>query len=118
MCENISLVLQTHEKISIEDAQKISRKALKDMYIENICDLRYEKCSEKEIFYTQLIRASVIKNAKIIIDQPFVFLPDEMDLNFLSDALDTLFIAYDDVMIIDLLHQVSHYKESLCHIEK
>ena len=66
----------------------------------------------------QLIRAFVKKGAKIIIDQPFVFLAEEYSINFILDALDALLIPYQQVMIIDLKNQESRYKEISCHIEE
>lgn len=118
MIENIALILQTHGRLSRKAAQKIAYDELKRLELLPIAALRYEACSEKEIFFIQLIRAHMQKDAKIVIDQPFVFLAEEMDLSIILDALDRLLISYQDVLIIDLMHQQSHYRESACHIEK
>ncbi len=117
MIENIALVMQVHERLSRKKAQKRAYDALKALGLIHLRALRYDACSDKEIFYVQLIRAFVRKGAKIIIDQPFVFLAEETSINFILDALDALFIPYQQVIIIDLEHQQSHYKEISCHIE-
>lgn len=118
MLENISLVLQVHKHLSRKKAYKKAEKALKVLNIENISLLRYEACSDKEIFLVQVIRASVQKEAKIIIEQPFMLLSSEIDLDFIFDALDMLSVPYERVLIIDLKHQENYYKESRCHIIK
>ena len=118
MIENISLILQVHEGLSRQAAHKRSRDALKALDLSDLSALRYDVCSEKEIFFVQLIRAHMQKDAKIIIDQPFAFLAEEMDLEFILTALDRLMISYEDVLIIDLTGQKSHYKETACHIEE
>lgn len=118
MMENIALILQVHEGMNRQDAKHEAVKSLMRLGLNHIASLRYDACSEKEIFFTQLIRARLKKDAKIVIDQPFLFLADEMDLGFLLDALDLLLVPYQDVLIIDLTHQQSHYKESACHIEE
>lgn len=118
MLENISLVLQVHKHLSRKKAYTKAEKALKLLNIENISLLRYEACSDKEIFLVQVIRASIQKEAKIIIEQPFMLLSSEIDLDFIFDALDTLCIPYERVLIIDLKHHENYYKESRCHIIK
>lgn len=118
MIENIALILQVHEGLSRKAAHKRARQELKALELLHLADWRYNVCSDKEIFYVQLIRAHMQKNAKIVIDQPFAFLAEEVDLGFIFTALDRLMIAYEEVLIIDLLGQKSHYKETACHIEK
>jgi len=118
MIENIALIMQFHEHLSRKKSQKIAYDALKALGLISIAPLRYDACSDKDIFYVQLIRAFVKKGAKIIIDQPFVFLAEENSINFILDALDALLIPYQQVMIIDLKNQESRYKEISCHIEE
>jgi ABC-type lipopolysaccharide export system ATPase subunit len=118
MIENIALILQVHEGLSREAAHKRAHQKLKVLELLHLANWRYDICSEKEIFYVQLIRAHMQKNAKIVIDQPFAFLAEEVDLGFIFTALDRLMIAYEEVLIIDLTGQKSHYKETACHIEK
>jgi len=118
MIENISLVLQVHEGLSRKAAHERSFQALEALGLSHLAAWRYDVCREKEIFYVQLIRAHMQKDVKIIIDQPFSFLAEEMDLAFILTALDRLMISYEDVLIIDLIGQKSHYKETACHIEE
>ena len=118
MIENIALILQVHEGFSRSKAKDRALRALQSLQLGHIASLRYDACSEKDIFSTQLIRACLKKDATIVIDQPFIFLDEEIDLSFLLDALDRLLISYQDVLIIDLSHQKSHYKESACLIEE
>jgi ABC-type nitrate/sulfonate/bicarbonate transport system ATPase subunit len=118
MIENISLVLQVHEGLSRKTANERSFRALEALGLSHLAAWRYDICSEKEIFFVQLIRAHMQKDAKIVIDQPFAFLAEEMDLEFILTALDRLMISYEEVLIIDLTGQKSHYKETACHIEE
>jgi len=118
MIENISIILQIHEYKNRKEAQLEVYKKLKLLNILPLASLRYEECSEKEIFLVQLIRAAIQKDVKIVIEQPFTFLEHEPDVNFITEALDALLISYQDVFIVDLKHQEAHYKETTCHIEK
>ncbi len=118
MIENISLALQVHEKLSRKKAQKRALEALSLLHLQELAPLRYEVCSIQDIFYVQLVRAFVQKGAKIIIDRPFVFLSGQNNINFILEALDDLLVPYQDVTIIDLEHQQSHYKEVACHIQR
>jgi len=118
MQENISLILQTHEHLSRNKAYQRVDKALTSLHIEHLALLRYEVCSAKEIFLVQLIRACIQKSARIIIEQPFMFLNDEINLNFLFDALDALDVSWERIRIIDLKHQENYYEEDRCHIIK
>jgi len=112
MLENISLILQTQNKMSFQEAQTIAYNALNSISIEYIAGFRYEKCSEKEIFYVQLIRACMLEESTIIIDQAFNFFADEMNIDFILQALDLLNISYKRVLLIDLTNQKHHYKEN------
>ncbi len=117
MLENIALVLQVHEHLSRKKANKEVYHALNSLELEHIAQLRYEACSDKEMFFVQLIRASIQKDAKIIIEQPFMLLSEEMNLDFILESLDALRIEYGRVLIIDLIHQENYYREGRCHIE-
>ncbi len=118
MIENISIILQIHEHQSRKQAQLNAYKRMKVLNILPLASLRYDECSQKEIFLIQLIRADIQKDVKIVIEQPFTFLEHEPDLNFITDTLDKLLISYEDVFIVDLKHQQAHYKETACHIKK
>lgn len=116
--ENISLIPAVHEGLSRKASMKKAYEALDALDLGNIASLRYDVCSTKEIFYTQLIRASMLQDAKIIIEQPFIFLAEEMNIDFILDALRRLKVSFNKVQIIDLTHQATYYKESQCLIEK
>ncbi len=118
MIENIMLITQVHEHLSRKSAKKRAYDALQSLGLDSIASLRYDVCSKKDIFYVQLIRAFEKKGAKIVIDQPFSFLTEENNINFILDALDVLLIPYQQVVIIDLKNQQSRYKEISCHIER
>lgn len=118
MLENIALISQVHEKLSITRSHKKAYEALSTLDLGRIASLRYENCSAKEKFYVQLLRANILKDAKVIIEQPFMLLAEEMSIEFILNALQRLNISYDRVSIIDLIHQQSNYKEPQCHIEK
>lgn len=116
MLENIALVLQVHEHLSRKQAHQEVYHALNALGLEKIAMLRYEACSDKEIFLVQLIRACIKKDVRIIIEQPFLLLGDEFNLDFVFNALDTLNIACERVLVVDLIHQKNYYQEDRCHI--
>jgi len=80
--------------------------------------LRYESCIDKEVFLIQLLRAQMQKNVKIVLEQPFSLLSHELNIGFIIQTLDALHIDYQDILILDLIHQEAQYKEKRCHIEK
>lgn len=118
MLENIILVAQVHEKLSSSKAQEKGLLALDTLGLSHIAHYRYVSCSIQEKFLAQLIRANMRKDAKIIIEQPFHLLDEQMDVDFILNAMKKLHIKEEDVHIIDLKHMQAYYEETQCLIKK
>jgi len=116
--ENVALVSQVHQGLNRIKAQEKAFIALEKLGISHLSFLRYNECDTKDIFCAQLARAAMIEENKVIIEQPFSLLAEEVHKDFIFDALQNLDIAFNKVFVLDLEHQESFYKEGPCHIEK
>lgn len=114
----MALIAQVHEGLNSRNAQKKASAFLKSLDISHLSLLRYNKCEANDIFYVQLARAAMLDDDKIILDQPLSFLAQSSEKSFIYEALERLNISYDRVIILDLIHLESFYKEGPCHIEK
>jgi len=118
MIENISLILQVHQKLSVKEAKKEGMLALDALNLSKIAHYRYTSCSSQEKFCTQLIRATMLKNAKIILDQPFRLLDEQINIDFILSAIQKLNIEVQGVQILDLIPMQTYYEGSQCLIKK
>jgi len=116
--ENISLILQIHTNLSREASLKKSFEALEKLNLGYAAEFRYNQCNSKELFKVQLVRASMIKEAQLLIDQPFSLVREELSLDFIFEALRCLDLPISKVLILDLSHQENYYQEQQCHIIK
>lgn len=80
--------------------------------------LRYNECTQQDIFCIQLARASMLQNTSILLEQPFSLLDEEVDTSLIVRAIKALDIDCHRITILDLYHQKNFYQEDLCHIEK
>ena len=72
MLENIAIIKEVHELMSIDEAEDIAREELKKISLSQIALYRLTQCSPIEIFYVMLIRAIMAKEMNVIIVTPFL----------------------------------------------
>jgi len=118
MLENIILISQVHENINYKKSKEKGLLALESLGIGHIAHYRYVDCSTQEKFYAQLIRANMMKDAKIIMEQPFRLLDEQIKVSFILNALEKLNIDTSRLHILDLQHMQPYYEESHCLIKK
>jgi len=118
MLENIMLISQTHERLSATQAQEKALLALKALNLSHIASYRYISCNAQEKFLTQLIRANMLKDAKIIIEQPFHLLDEHLNVDLILSTMEKLKIDIHRVHIIDLKHMQAYYEGGKCLIKK
>ena len=117
MLENISLIKEVHEHLATSKAQKIAREMLTKIGQEHISLYRVSSCTPIEIFYTQFIRALMMKEKQIIIVTPFSLIDNLRDINVIIDNIKIL-CSEKDVLLLDMLSNENHYKGSICSIIK
>ena len=117
MLENIALIKEVHEYLSTSKAQKIAREMLTKIGQDHISLYRVSACTPIEIFYTQFIRALMMKEKTIIIVTPFTLIENLRDINAIIDSIKTLG-GEKDILLLDMLSNENHYEGSPCNIVK
>ena len=115
--ENITLIKEVHERLSYDEAKIPAYEALERVGYRHINQLRSAQCNEKERFIAQLIRASMMQYAKIVVITPFVLLSDAEEIGFLLDCFEKLGIG-GRCMVLDMQANRAKYEEggSACSI--
>ncbi|MEA3372609.1 MAG: hypothetical protein U9Q62_02845 [Campylobacterota bacterium] len=115
--ENIALIKEIHEHLATEKAQALAMEAFLRIGYEKIARNRSAECNAEGRFITQLIRATMVQYAKIIITTPFVLLDDAREITFFLDLFAKLNIS-ERVIILDMQTNRLKYEEggSQCHI--
>jgi ABC-type sugar transport system ATPase subunit len=84
---NIALIRQYHENMSWEKARAFAVALLKRFDMVEIAEKRSHSLKLEELFCVMVIRASMVRDAIIVLDRPFRILPDLPDGRFFTDAL-------------------------------
>ena len=93
---NIALIRQYHQNIPTDQARRLAVDHLRRFNMEAIADRRNANLTGEERFYVMLLRAVMVPDAVIVIDRPFLIMPDLKDPGFINNALKTiedLFVA-------------------------
>ncbi|RLA76521.1 MAG: hypothetical protein DRG78_18860 [Epsilonproteobacteria bacterium] len=117
MLENIALIKEVHEQLATDKAQAIARKFLLNIDEEEISLKRLSACSSIEVFYVQFIRALMTKEMSIIIIAPFSLIENLGNINDIIDKL-KLINRKKNILILDRLHNETHYEGCPCNIVK
>ncbi len=93
---NIALIKQYHENMPKRQARQLALACLERFGLGSIALRRNPTLGTEERFCVMLLRAAMVKDAMIMIDQPFQMLPHLKDGRFIMDALkkiDDLFVS-------------------------
>jgi hypothetical protein len=82
-------------------ALEAAREVLSDLGYSHMWHYRSVHCNLKELFVAQLVRASMVQYAKIVIIRPFVMLKDTEDIHMILETLGALKEGCD-CMILDM----------------
>jgi len=115
---NIMLVQEIKEYWFKNKAKDVAMEKLKIMNLSHKALAHHTTLTKKDIFYTQLIRASMANDKNIVLDRPFDFVPFEHDIGFIIQAAQKLDIDHNTLRIIDLMAIKNRYKEEQCRIEE
>jgi ABC-type sugar transport system ATPase subunit len=115
--ENISLIKEAHEHMPTKEAQALAMGALERLGYGRIAHRRSADCTIKELLVAQLVRASMLHYAKIIIIRPFVMLKDTEEITMLLETLRGL-KDQCDCTVLDMRSNRSKYEAGgdACHI--
>lgn len=116
--DNICLILDNLHHFSQESSKALVLEKLGLLGLQEQAQMHHSKLNERELFFLQLIRASIKEDQDIIIDSPFLMVATEKDVTFLMEALSVLHLDYRRLLIVDIVSQTHKYKEEFCHIEE
>lgn len=115
--ENIALIKEAHEFMPTKEAQAVAMEALERLGYGHIAHRRSVDCTIRELFVAQLVRASMLQYAKIVIIRPFVMLKDTEEITMLLETLRAMKSACD-CTVLDMKSNRSKYEAggASCHI--
>lgn len=117
MLENIGLIKEVHDNLSINKAENLALEMLKKIGLEDIALKRENSCSRVEILYVMLIRALMTQEKSVIIKLPSSILDDLQEINKVVDNI-SLLKASKNIFFVDLKINKIHYEGCQCNIIK
>jgi ABC-type lipoprotein export system ATPase subunit len=109
--ENISLVKQVHEFMSVKDSQKMVLDYLSVISYEDLANKRVDDCNDLEIFYIKFIRTLVVDAQNIIIVTPYRILNATQSMDEIINNL-LKYNSEKKITILDLVFDEHRYKGS------
>lgn len=110
---NIALIKQYHENMSKKASQQFVFTSLRRLGIEHVAFKRIASLTEEETFCVMLLRASMIQNALIVIDRPFIIIPHLKDIHFIFQMLEKIADLYYNCYVYDYRWMADKYGD-LC----
>ena len=117
MLENIALIPEVHQRMSIIKAECLALEKLKILGLETIAKKRIVACSMEEIFYVMYIRAFMMQKQKVIIKVPYTITESLKDIQSIIKQMIKI-QENQQIIILDVLSNAIHYKGTLCNIIK
>jgi hypothetical protein len=117
MIENIAIIKEVHEHLSVDKAEKLAYEYLDKVALSNIGQHRLNQCTSLEIFYIMFIRALMAKEMNVIIVAPFSLIKNIKDINRVIDNINII-KGGKTIFLLDDIDNETHYKGCLCNIVK
>jgi len=117
MCENIALIKEVHENMSLSKANSLAVDMLRKVDLEEISHKYVSSCSDEEIFLVMFLRAVMSQEKNVILKLPSRILGNLFHVKKLIQKM----ISTDSskkIIILDLVSNENYYKGSECSIEK
>jgi ABC-type nitrate/sulfonate/bicarbonate transport system ATPase subunit len=108
---NIALIKQYHENMPRRQARQLALSCLERFGLGPIADRRNPALNTEERFCVMLLRAAMVKDAMILIDQPFQIVPHLKDGRFIMNALKIIDDLYLSCQIYDYRWMKEKYGE-------
>lgn len=107
---NVALIKQYHEDMPKDFSYQIVIKELQRFNLEGIAHMRPSILNERERFLLKLLRACMVRDARLLIDRPSLMLPGEKDGSFLMKHLRLAEDLYRDCRIYDFSQWEDRYQ--------
>jgi ABC-type lipopolysaccharide export system ATPase subunit len=108
---NIALIKQFHENMPKHQARELAVEYLQRLDIGHIADKRNPALTPEERFCVMMLRAAMVKDAMLVIDQPFKIIPHLKDIQYVITALKKIDDLYFSCHIYDYLWMKEKYGE-------
>ncbi len=117
MVENIALIQEFHQLLSINKAEQIASEYLSKIALTHISQNRLNQCSLLEIFYIMFIRALMTQEMDVIISSPLLLIGELQNMKNVINNLISL-NGNKNILILDTKTNEIHYEGCSCHIVK
>jgi ABC-type uncharacterized transport system YnjBCD ATPase subunit len=107
---NIALIKQYHQNLSSEAAKVEAMGRLRRYSLEEIAGKRNPALTHEQRFQVMLLRASMVSQAVIVIDRPFMLLPAHSDSRFIDESLSAIADLYESSHVFDYLWFKDRYR--------
>ena len=117
MCENIALIKEVHENLSVFKANNLALNILRKIGLEEIGYEYVGNCSDEEIFLVMYIRAVMSQEKNVILKLPSRILGNLFSIKkLIQNMIDLGFNK--KIIILDLVSNENYYEGCECNIEK
>jgi ABC-type lipopolysaccharide export system ATPase subunit len=107
---NIALVWQYHQNVQEDEAQRLAMDYLSRFNLKAIAHHRNATLTGVERFCVMLLRAVTVPDVVIVIDRPFLIMPDLKDPQFINNALKTVEDLFTQCYIFDFAWGQQRYR--------
>ena len=108
---NIAMIKQYHENMPKRQAQRLAVEYLERFDLGYIANKRNPALTQEERFCVMLLRAAMVKDAMILVDQPFKIISHFKDMQFIKTALKKIDDLYFSCHIYDYQWMEEKYGE-------
>jgi ABC-type lipopolysaccharide export system ATPase subunit len=108
---NIALIKQFHENMPKHQAQRLAVEYLERLGLGDIANKRNPSLTLEERFCVMMLRAAMVKDAMLVIDQPFKIIPHLKDVQYVITALKKIDDLYVSCHIYDYQWMEEKYGE-------
>ena len=117
MCENIALIKEVHENMSIANATSLAVEILREINLAKLSDRYVSTCSVEEIFLVMFLRAMMCQEKNVILKLPSAILGNLFNIKQLVQNINRVNKS-KKIIILDLMSDELSYKGCECNIEK
>lgn len=98
---NVALIRQYHENVRREVAYTLAKKLFALFGLEDLLRKRPSVLDRRQLFMVKLLRACMVRDACIVIDRPFLMIPEEENITFFVRHLQLVQEHYRNCQIFD-----------------
>jgi ABC-type cobalamin/Fe3+-siderophores transport system ATPase subunit len=108
---NIALIKQYHENMPRLQAQNIVLEALQRLGLEHIAHKNNSSLTGEELFCVMLLRAAMVRNALVMVANPFKIIPHLQNSEYIFQTLKKIDDFYVTCHIYDYQWMAEKYGE-------